>query len=246
MKRSIFRLLVAVRDKFFRGYKKSEDWKEIKWLIYGVPGMLHPGNLFLFDYVINNLPSSDPIFEIGSFAGLSANIISYYLRKYGKNNKILTCDVWDFRWNNFDHSVFSKLGLGIDESRYSRFIQNSFIRNSRFFSKGGLPYAFKMSSDNFFLNWSKKAVKKDIFGRKYKMGGNISFAYIDGNHSYNNVKKDFENVDHFLARGGYILFDDSADFSGHECSHFMREMLLNKNYELVYKNPNYLFKKRIE
>jgi hypothetical protein len=43
--------------------------------------------------------------------------------------------------------------------------------------------------------------------------------------------------------GGFILFDDSSDKNPFGLTKLMKEIKAQKNYELVIKNPNYLFKK---
>ena len=75
------------------------------------------------------------------------------------------------------------------------------------------------------------------------MGGEISFCYIDGNHTYDFAKRDFENLDPYLELGGLVLFDDSSDLDTFGLTRLMKEIKRNKKYELVMKNPNYLFKK---
>ncbi len=37
----------------------------------------------------------------------------------------------------------------------------------------------------------------------------IDFLFIDGDHRYEKIKKDFEEWSHFLVSGGFILFHDS-------------------------------------
>jgi hypothetical protein len=75
------------------------------------------------------------------------------------------------------------------------------------------------------------------------LGGKIAFCYIDGNHSYQFAKRDFENADKFLEIHGFILFDDSSDDSVFGCKNLMPEIIQSERYELVCKNPNYFFKK---
>lgn len=75
------------------------------------------------------------------------------------------------------------------------------------------------------------------------MGGSFSFCYIDGNHTYDYVRRDFENIDKYLDVGGYILFDDSADHNPFGLTKLMKEIMKKKNYKLIMKNPNYLFMK---
>ncbi len=84
----------------------------------------------------------------------------------------------------------------------------------------------------------------DVFGREAALGGPISFCFVDGNHTYDFAKRDFTNVDEFLAPGGFILFDDSYDYRNEfGLTPLMREIERNPRYELVAKNPNYLFKR---
>jgi hypothetical protein len=58
------------------------------------------------------------------------------------------------------------------------------------------------------------------------------------------VKRDFENTDRALLSGGFILFDDSADGSKWEVNRLTREIASGHQYELVSRNPNYLFRKK--
>lgn len=62
--------------------------------------------------------------------------------------------------------------------------------------------------------------------------------------SYNFARRDFENTDRYLEKGGLILFDDSYDGSPFGCARLMKEIVRNRDYELVIKNPNYLFRKK--
>jgi ATP-dependent RNA circularization protein (DNA/RNA ligase family) len=75
------------------------------------------------------------------------------------------------------------------------------------------------------------------------LGGTISFAYIDGNHTYDFAKRDFENADKYLEVGGVILFDDSSDDSIWEVNKVIEEIKKEGRYEIIIKNPNYLIKK---
>jgi hypothetical protein len=71
----------------------------ISWLTFANAGMLSKGNIYAMRYAIENLPSNSPILEIGSFCGLSTNVINYLLLAQGKKNKIFTCDKWSFEGN---------------------------------------------------------------------------------------------------------------------------------------------------
>ena len=47
-----------------------------------------------------------------------------------------------------------------------------------------------------------------------------------------------------LVRGGFILFDDSADGSEWEVCRVVREIKAAGRHEVVIQNPNYLFVKK--
>jgi hypothetical protein len=211
------------------------------WLSFANAGMLNKGNLYCLDHAISHLPTNDPIVEIGSFAGLSVNLITYYKRKYGRANKLITCDKWDFEG--------AKPGKMLGESPilhddYRQFVRDTFIRNVRFFSGYDLPYTVEMFSDELFGAWRSGQASPDVFGRQVQLGGPISFCYIDGNHSYEFARRDFEHTDEFLVSGGFILFDDSADGSKWQVCRVIEEVKASGRYDVVAANPNYLFVKR--
>lgn len=101
-----------------------------------------------------------------------------------------------------------------------------------------------MFSDEFFRRWFENEKTVDVFGHPVTLGGKISFCYIDGNHTYEFAKRDFENTDRALVSGGFILFDDSGDDSHWEVNQLTREISSGRQYELVSRNPNYLFRKK--
>jgi hypothetical protein len=213
----------------------------VNWLSFANAGMLVRGNLYCIDYAIRELPNSAPMIEIGSFCGLSTNLISYYKVRHGAKNALLCCDKWEF-----EKPVGQKMvgDSSISHEEYRHFVKETFLRNVSFFSRQELPFAFEMLSDEFFECWRNTDVSVDVFGRSIKMGGSISFSFIDGNHGYEYAKRDFDNCDEFLSPGGFILFDDSWDGSGFEVGRVAKEVAACGRYDLIVKNPNYLFRKK--
>jgi hypothetical protein len=234
-------------DQIIRKIKKTFKKRTIRvkdefltWLSYANAGMLNGGNPYCFDYAIRNLPSDNPIVEIGSFCGLSTNVITYYLRKYAKTNRVVTSDKWIFENSG------KALTIGdpaISHAEYKAFVKETFKRNVSFFSGDNLPYTIEAFSDEFFDLWSQGKTAKDVFGRDIKLGGKISFVYIDGNHEYEYAARDFENTHKYLEKGGFILFDDSPNYSTVGSALLMKEVLKNPDYELVIRNPNHLVKR---
>jgi hypothetical protein len=219
-----------------------EVWSEyLSWLTLANAGMMDRGNVACFDYAIRNLPSKAPIVEIGSFCGLSTNAITYLKEIHGVTNRLITCDKWVFEGSEDGPTLDPT--TSITHSAFRDYVKRSFRQNVELFSSRDLPYTIEAFSDEFFDLWSQQKSASDIFDREIICGGPISFCYIDGNHSYDYARRDFQNTDRFLEKGGFILFDDSADGSGWEVCEVVKEVKSGGKYELVANNPNYFFRK---
>jgi hypothetical protein len=203
-----------------------------------IPGWLDPGHMYCFDYAIKNLPEKLSILEIGTFAGLSTNSILYFLSKYGKTNTMFTTD-WFLNDINPDEKI-----CNVKSARTTRdYLKESFIRNVRFFNPDADIKSSDLGSDEFFEAWQSKTELPNLHGGTFIPGGQIGFAYIDGNHKYDYAKRDFENVDKILVKGGFILFDDSADYTNWGSKIVAQEAVKSGRYKIVRKNPHYFVEK---
>jgi hypothetical protein len=218
-------------------------WTEyMTWLTIANAGMLTHGNVRCLDHAIRNIPSASPIVEIGSFCGLSANMITYLKERHGVGNPLVTCDKWLFEGARDGEPLGDS--KTVTHREYREFVRDMFLRNARMFSRLDLPVAIEDLSDEFFGAWARGEKRTDVFGRRFRLGGPISFCYIDGNHTYEYARRDFENCDRYLERGGFVLFDDSDDASARGAWKVAREVAGTGRYELVAKNPNYFFRKK--
>ena len=237
-------MIAKLRKLVYQGVDKlttkTVDDEYINWLSFANAGMLSRGNVYAMRFAIARLPSKSPVVEIGSFCGLSTNVIRYLLSANGRTNDVISCDKWLFEGAEGG----GKLGdSDISHRDYREFVVSTFKKNVEFFSSGNKPYTVEMTSDEFFAAWERGEVARDVFGRDINLGGKISFCYVDGNHTYEFVKRDFGNIDRNLESGGFVLFDDSSDLDPFGLTRLMKEMRRNHDYELVMKNPNYLFRK---
>ncbi|MCL5287189.1 MAG: class I SAM-dependent methyltransferase [Acidobacteria bacterium] len=216
----------------------------VTWLCFANAGMLHRGNLHCIAHAMRNLPSAAPIFEIGAFCGLSTNLLCYYKRLQGSRNKVINCDPWEFERSGESAGPFVPNSTVRFEA-YREFVRSTYLRNVEMFSHDDLPFTVEDTSDRFFEAWRRKETRKDVFGREIQLGGAISFCYVDGNHSYEFAKRDFQNCNEFLEPGGFLLFDDSAEGLGFEgVTRVAREAIATQGYGVEMKNPNYLLRKR--
>lgn len=220
------------------GVKKDEFFR---WISFAIPGMTGGGNIESLGYAIKNLKGNGAIIEIGSFCGLSTIIISYFKNQFKKTNTLYTCDKWEFEGQQMGKMIGNNTSMKHED--YRNFVKETYIRNVTNFCKNDLPHTIEVFSDDFFKEWTNNSKKIDVLGKEVTLGGPIAFAFIDGNHTYEFAKRDFINVDKFLEKDGFVLLDDSSDYSRWEVNKVAREILKMKNYELVARNPNYLFKK---
>lgn len=241
--------------KLIRKILKS-DWKDstdeyLNWLLVTNAGMQHKGNIFCFEEAIRNLSSDEPLIELGAYAGLSANIMTYLLQKHGKKNIVISVDPWIMRGHrdgeaNVPSAYLKSVGENrhISREAFIDFVKKAYIRNVHFFSTDNLPFAFQLTSDDFFERWSKKETLTDIMNHPFTLGGPIAFAFIDGNHDEDFAQRDFENVDRWLVPGGFILFDNSEDGSPFGSAKVAKRIEKDARYQLIAKNPNRLFRKK--
>ena len=141
--------------------KKEEAYPFINWLRYANAGMLVNGNIYCLEYAIKNLPSDNPVIEIGSFCGLSTNLMSFYLRKFSKTNNLITCDKWEFEGAVDPDGKLE--GSEFKNKEYKQFVKDTFIRNISFFSKHNLPFTIEHFSDDFFELWKKNTIATDVW-----------------------------------------------------------------------------------
>jgi hypothetical protein len=243
IKAQIKKIAYGMNNAFAHSDENVRSDEYISWLCWVMGGFLTPehGNLRAFDHAVRNMPDGGAILEIGSFLGLSTNIIAYLAIKYHRDNIFFTCDPWVFEETD-------KLVGGYFESSsnaFREYVKKTFVANVVLFSEKRKPYSVEVFSDKFFELWSKCSMVDDVFERPITLGGPISFAYIDGAHTYNAAKGDFLGVAKNLLPGGFILFDDSADGSGWEVTQVVAEVRQDPSYELIFASPNYLFRKRI-
>lgn len=214
-------------------------------------GMISDGNIVAFDHAIRHLPPTGEVLEIGSFGGMSANIICWLLRKNGLGERrFFTCDPWMYEGFHdttraADDIYMSRVDGSTEFSRveYCEFVRKSFLRSVGFFSRANLPHSFQLTSDAFFEKWSAGETLIDLFGKETRLGGGWAFCYVDGDHAYDFARRDVENCLAGLVAGGFLLLDDSADGSQYGSSRLARELLGDSRLRLVEKFPNYLFQR---
>ena len=132
----------------------------LNWMGFANAGMLHAGHRFLIDTAVSQLPTDDPVLEIGAFCGLSTNVLVYFLTKHGRPNALFSTDPWVFEGEGSE--ALPEPQIAFDD--YRRFVREQFERNVRFWSGSRLPHAYALTSDEFFAAWREGGVRTDVFG----------------------------------------------------------------------------------
>src|SRR5688572_10786421 len=143
------------RDRF-RARALEDEF--VRWLGYANAGMLNPGNAWSMDYAIQRLAPAHALVEIGSFAGLSANVVCHLLRKHGRSNPFYTCDNWDVTAHGETRRIE---GSTLTFPEYAAYVKESFLRNVAFFSPGNRPHAIEASSAQFLERWRRGETTRD-------------------------------------------------------------------------------------
>jgi hypothetical protein len=247
------KLTKRLRDRF--GSTRRQDRREptlleehrralasdayIDWVVRMIGGWLEPGagNLVSFLYAATHLPEAGAVVEVGSFLGASTNILCYLLERYARRRPLFNCDPWCFEGTE------EPIGGYFDAAQpaWRDYARETFLRNTRIFSASHLPHSLELDSDRFFELWKRGAEVTDLFGRWVRLGGPVGFAYIDGNHTYEQAHKDAENIREHLVPGGLILLDDSGDDSPFGCKRVVPDLLAS-GFSVVCSNPNYLLR----
>jgi hypothetical protein len=217
------------------------DDEYLRWLGYANAGLQHPGNLHAMEHVVRNLPGEEPVVEIGTFCGLSANALTYLLGKHHRPNLLFTCDCWDYEAETGPRIGKSEL----THAEYRAYVKESYLRNIRTFSGKRPPHTMEARSQEFFDAWRRREKVTDVFGRSVQLGGPVGFCLIDGAHTYPFVRRDFEDCDEFLVSGGFLLFDDSGEGTAYpDVPRVVGEALATGRYELAMRNPHDLLRKK--
>lgn len=140
------------------------------------------------------LPQNATVVEIGCYGGLSAAFLLSGLSNRG--GKLTSIDP-------FDSSIIrqKKFISKISEKEYKK-IEISFLKNKP--SKSEVEKKLKSKGfQNFTL------IKDFSFSAVKSWDKKIDLLWIDGNHEYSAVKKDFLDWSPFLKKGAVIAFHDA-------------------------------------
>lgn len=233
--------------KSIKAKKVLEQDLFLKRIRSGVIGesMLSDHNIALIDYAIRKMPQEGVVLEIGSYAGLSTNVILHLLNKHSQMHRMYCVDAW--RYEGYEDNKLSYETEFIDgrddvlRTDYTVYIQNAFRSAVKLFHATRMPYAYHQNSAAFFANWNKKEMT-DVFGRNMMPEGKIAFCYIDGDHSYSSAKEDYENTIKHMLPDGYILLDDTEAHLKFGSVRLRKEIMKDTRVNIISSQKNLLIR----
>ena len=181
----------------------------------------------LYKYLTDNTHTDINIFETGTARGFSSVMMAKILEKKNISGKILTID----RGNEFDNCLKAaqlKRKVTIDEcvEEWNDLV-NKYID-------------FKLGDSNAIIEQLEKENQR------------IHFAFLDGSHFYEYIKKELEFVDRHQVSGDVIICDDYTEKQFPQICKAINDFLSKKTYEskIFYGNDGrkkrgYVYMKKI-
>ncbi len=204
----------------------------IDWIKVGVVGWCPDSNIEIIDECMKQLPKG-AVIEIGSFCGLSASIIAHSLRRHKRDNALFTVDNWFYE----GYVPGASISDAFSSDDWRQHTENVFELSLKLSAKKIKHAHIKLNSNDFFEQWKNNQLVVALNGQSEQLGGDIAFAYIDGDHSYTQSKQDFMHVDQFLVPGGFVFLDDTGAQSGFGCKDVAKEIQLSSKYQQVFQDP---------
>ncbi len=144
-----------------------------------VEGQIQDKEQFILYQLAKEVSSDSCIVEIGSYRGKSSICLGLG-SLHGNEVKVFAID---------PHSTY----VGVNGGKFGASDLSKMYKNITSFGLGEVIYQISLSSFEVGKIWQEK----------------IGLLWIDGDHTYEGVKSDFELFGRFVTSNGYILFHDS-------------------------------------
>lgn len=191
--------------------------QQIEELVADIPGWTPIDQLYtLFTLVLASSHLDGEILEVGSWCGRSSVVLALASRLSG-NSPVTCIDLFPGRddWRqNSDGSYSFEVTIG--GKRYGGY-QDQTVWQEPFERDIAPLYESHDSIQELFMeNVTRKGFSdlvRALRGTSEQLAGSPGYrcrlAFLDGDHGYEAVCRDIENVERHLVPGGWITFDDA-------------------------------------
>lgn len=194
-------------------------WAQIEALVDNVHGWTPIDQLYtLYTLAWTTADLAGDIVEVGSWCGRSAVVLAAAAKAAG-NAKVHCVDLFPEKndWKQNADGSYS-FDMFIDGKRYVGY-QEQTVWKETFESQTGKIYeTYNGVYDCFRETLEKRSMsdvvhphRGDLASLLEKLGPKFQcrFAFLDGDHGYEAVCKDIQNIDRHLVPGGWVCFDDA-------------------------------------
>lgn len=219
---------------------------QIEEMVRDIPGWSPIDQLYtLFNLVYFSADLEGDILEIGSWCGRSAVVLGTAARLIG-NTKVHCVDLFPKKddWQQNEDGSYS-FKVRLDGVTYGGYQDQTVWQEP--FERDMLPIYEKYNGilDVFNETIAKNRLQDLVvahvadstrFVTAISDNFKCKLAFLDGDHSYEAVRHDIQNVERFLVPGGWICFDDAfTTYDG--VNRAIEECILN--------NPIYQFRQQM-
>ncbi|WP_233961482.1 class I SAM-dependent methyltransferase [Pectobacterium versatile] len=186
---------------------KENEYANLYVKYNDIPGQSDNVKLRALCSIFTDTPKGD-IVEIGSFLGRSGFALSWLAQRY-EIGSVICVDPWEGELSG-DQGNDDKVAL-VNDSRnqvnWDSVFSGFLAHNS---GQKNLTYIRAVSENaisKYLLSTKSGEICNDEFGC-VKIEGKISLLHIDGNHKYEEAKKDVDNWFPLVKSNGWVLIDD--------------------------------------
>lgn len=219
-------------------------------VFHSVPGMFDRENLPLLDLAVRHLAGPGPVLEIGVFCGQGTAVLSRLLERHGKPNPVWCVDPFVYE-GSFDAAPPTPGYLGqvggnarLTRDEYTRFVRESFLRNTATFVRTRDVVLFETGSERFFPMLDSGTLRAADGRPAPPPPSGFALTIIDGDHSFEAACRDLRGASAHGAPGSCILLDDSHPRGRLGSAQAGREAARDRRFEVVARRPNLLLRKR--
>lgn len=207
---------------------------------FAIPGQSDEKKLTALCKIFRNLTNGD-ILEIGSLYGRSAFALAFLAKKFSIGN-LICIDPWE----NIEDQGESATLLNVNQSKidYNKIFQ-IFLSSVNVLDNVGY---IRKKSEDALVSYVESLGKKYIYSEDLgviNLNDGFILIHIDGNHSYENVKKDVELWTPLLKKDGWLLLDDYLWAFGDGPYRCGNELIESGNYKNYFVSSDTLFLQKI-
>jgi len=173
-------LIKKIQTLFCRKTEAQSQETDDLHMIASIEGQISENEALTLMQLAQSLSSNTAIVEIGSYRGKSTIALASGLRRGGQGNKVYAID---------PHLEFTGVLGGVFGPDDLKILYRNIVASG----VGNIVYVVCLPSVNAALAWCNT---------------NVGFLFIDGDHSYEGVKADFEAWSPYVVVGGIVAFHD--------------------------------------